>query len=155
MRCYFRAVAEVADAKVMRTNGAAPHGRETVLVAEDDVQLRSLVGRCLQGRGYSVLEARDGAHALELAAAHIGPMHLLVTDVVMPNLSGRELAERLMESRPGLRVIFMSGYSTEAITRHGELAPGAMFLQKPVAPDALAQAVRTILDSRPVELARA
>jgi two-component system cell cycle sensor histidine kinase/response regulator CckA len=153
MRCYFRPVGEMVDATLRRTNGSAgPSGRETVLVAEDDVQLRSLVGRCLQGRGYSVLEACDGAHALEVAAAYDGPMHLLVTDVVMPNLSGRELAERLVESRPGLRVLFMSGYSSEAIARDGELTPGAMFLQKPVAPDALALAVRTILDARPMEM---
>jgi signal transduction histidine kinase/ActR/RegA family two-component response regulator len=152
MRCYFSSIGEVADTKPLHTNGAAPSGRETVLVAEDDVQLRSLVGRCLQGRGYSVLEACDGAQALAVAAAHNGPMHLLVTDVVMPKLSGMELAERLVESRPGLRVLFMSGYSNEAIARHGELTPGAVFLQKPVAPDALALAVRTILDSRPTEI---
>jgi signal transduction histidine kinase len=153
MRCYFKPIGEMVDVILRRTNGAAAaSGRETVLVAEDDVQLRSLVGRCLQGRGYSVLEACDGAHALEVAAAHEGPMHLLVTDVVMPNLSGRELAERLVESRPGLRVLFMSGYSSEAIARDGELTPGAMFLQKPVAPDALATAVRTILDAPQPEL---
>lgn len=153
MRCYFRSIGEMVDATSHRTNDtAASSGRETVLIAEDDVQLRSLVGRCLQGRGYSVLEACDGAHALEVAAAYDGPMHLLVTDVVMPNLSGTELAERLVESRPGLRVLFMSGYSSEAIARDGELTPGAMFLQKPVAPDALALAVRTLLDARPTEL---
>jgi two-component system cell cycle sensor histidine kinase/response regulator CckA len=120
-----------------------------VLVAEDDVQLRSLEGRCLAPRGYSVLEACDGQESIEMASAHDGPMHLLVTDVVMPNLSGKELAERLMVMRPGLRVLFMSGYSDEAIARHGELTPGAVFLQKPVVPEALALAVRTILDAQP------
>jgi signal transduction histidine kinase/CheY-like chemotaxis protein len=151
MRCYFKPIAEMVDVVQHRTNAAAPRGRETVLVAEDDVQLRSLVGRCLEGRGYLVLEASDGAQALEVAEAYDGPMDLLVTDVVMPKLSGIELAERLVVARPGLRVLFMSGYSNEAIARHGQLTPDAVFLQKPVAPDALAIAVRSILDARPAE----
>jgi DNA-binding NtrC family response regulator len=132
-------------------DATTPHGNETVLVAEDDPQLRALVCRCLLAGGYSVLEACDGAEALEVAAAHIGPLELLVSDVVMPNVSGKELAERLLLVRPGLLVLFMSGYSDAAIARHGELTPGATFLQKPVAPDALLRTVREILDAEPAK----
>jgi signal transduction histidine kinase/CheY-like chemotaxis protein len=148
-RCCFPAMTEVAEAEPARPDGVAASGHETVLVAEDEPQLRSLVRRCLVARGYSVLDACDGAEALRIAAAHNGPLELLVTDLVMPNVSGKELAERLLIERPSLRVLYMSGYSDEAIARHGELTPGAVFLQKPVTPDALVRAVRAALDSEP------
>ena len=120
-----------------------------MLVAEDEPQLRALVRRSLTERGYHVLEAADGRDALEVAAAHRGPIHLLVTDVVMPALSGNELAARLQAIHPGLRVIFVSGYSDDAIDRHGVLAPDSVFLQKPFMPDILAGAVRKLLDAEP------
>ena len=148
IRCYFPPMIEVAelDAARIEDDGVLA-GRETVLVAEDDPQLRSLVRRCLASSGYSVIEACDGAQALDLAASHVGTIDLLVTDIVMPNLSGKDLAERLLLDRPGLRVLYMSGYSDEAIARHGELTPGAVFLQKPVTPNALVRAVRSTLDT--------
>jgi two-component system cell cycle sensor histidine kinase/response regulator CckA len=106
--------------------------------------------RTLAGRGYDVLEASHGLEALELAQEHRGPIHLLLTDVVMPHLSGKDLAERLRASRPDVRVLFVSGHSDEAIERHGVLAPESAFLQKPIVPDALARMVRDILDGEPV-----
>src|SRR6185369_15021356 len=124
-------------------------GNETVLVVEDEPQVRSLMRRTLAGRGYDVLEASHGVEALELANEHRGPIHLLLTDVVMPHLSGKDLAERLRGTRPDIRVLFVSGHSDEAIERHGVLAPESAFLQKPVAPDALARTVRDILDAEP------
>jgi two-component system, cell cycle sensor histidine kinase and response regulator CckA len=147
IRCYFPPMAEVAEPEPTRSEGGNPTGNETVLVAEDDPQVRSLVRRCLVTHGYTVIEAHDGVEALRMAAAHFGELDLLVTDMVMPNISGKELAQRLLMERPNLRVLYMSGYSDEAIGRHGELTPGAVFLQKPVAPDALVRAVRAALDS--------
>jgi signal transduction histidine kinase/CheY-like chemotaxis protein len=148
-RCYFPPVAGVEAAAPPGPPVRPPTGSETVLVVEDEPQLRALMRRTLAGRGYAVLEAEHGRQALEIAAAHPGAIHLLLTDVVMPHLSGKELAERLLALRPGLRVLFISGYSDEAIERHGVLTPGAMYLQKPVLPDALARSVREVLDAEP------
>jgi CheY-like chemotaxis protein len=147
-RCYFPPVRapELAPAPMAVAAGPA-RGAETILIAEDELELRELMRRALERQGYRVITASDGAVAVEMAAGHDGPIHLLVTDVVMPVLSGSELAQRLMAKRPGLRVIFISGYSTEAIDRHGVLAPDSVFLQKPVSPDALSHAVRDLLDS--------
>jgi CheY-like chemotaxis protein len=130
------------------TRADASRGSETILVVEDETQLRTLIKRTLSERGYQVLDAGNGVEAIEVAAAHSGPIHLLVTDVVMPRLSGGELAARLQEARPGLRVIFVSGYSDDAIERHGVLAPDSVFLQKPVMPEELARVTRDILDAQ-------
>ena len=148
-RCYFPAVAEAAVTPAQRAPASTMIGTETVLIAEDETQLRALMRRALSSRGYVVLEASHGREALEVAERHAGPIHLLLTDVVMPHLSGRELAERLMVQRPGLRVLFISGYADEAIERHGALTPGAVYVQKPVLPDALAERVREVLDAQP------
>jgi two-component system, cell cycle sensor histidine kinase and response regulator CckA len=147
-RCYFppAAVDTSADSPAATPDDNST-GNETVLIAEDEGQMRTLLRRCLADRGYTVLEASHGRDALDVAAAHDGTIHLLVTDVVMPHMSGKELAQRLLVARPGLRVLFISGYSDEAIERHGVLAPGAAFLQKPVRLDMLARTVRQILDS--------
>jgi CheY-like chemotaxis protein len=91
------------------------------------------------------MEVSDGRAALDLAASHSGPIHLLVTDVIMPEMSGRQLADRLREGRPELKVLFVSGYTDDAIIRHGILEPGIAFLQKPFTPDALARKVREVL----------
>jgi CheY-like chemotaxis protein len=96
-----------------------------------------------------VLEAHHGKHAIQIYEQHKGPIHLLVTDVVMPEMSGRELAEHLKTSRPNMKVLFMSGYTDKAIVNHGELDPDTAFLQKPFTPDALARMVREVLDSPP------
>jgi two-component system cell cycle sensor histidine kinase/response regulator CckA len=149
--CTFRIFFPAVTGPAVESEAAAEPdyttpGAETVLIAEDDPQLRTMVRRALASRGYNVLEAADGREALEVAKRHKGYIHLLVSDVGMPNVSGRELAEQLRTSRPGLRVIFMSGHSNEAIARHGELAPGSLFIQKPVTPDLIARAVREVLD---------
>jgi signal transduction histidine kinase/ActR/RegA family two-component response regulator len=147
-RCYFPAaiapaLADPAAAAVV----TASRGAETILLAEDEAELRALLMRALQGQGYRVLEASHGDEALSVAARHDGPIHLLVTDVIMPHRSGKEVAEQLSQERPGLRVLFMSGYSDEAIERHGILTPDSVYMQKPVSPESLARAVRDLLDA--------
>ena len=127
--------------------GAAPApGQETVLLVEDEDMVRGLTRRILAMHGYTVLEARHGADALEVAARHAGPIHLLLTDVVMPQMGGRLLADRLAVTRPQMRVLFMSGYIDDAVTRHGILETETAFLPKPFTPDGLARKVREVLD---------
>jgi PAS domain S-box-containing protein len=123
-------------------------GRETVLLAEDEVGVRDLTRLVLRSNGYTVLEAADGPAALALAERHPGPIHLLVTDVVMPLMSGPQLAQRLRVPRPGVKVLYLSGYPDEALTRHG-LSRHDGFLQKPFTPSALARKVRDVLDLAP------
>ncbi|MBY0228788.1 MAG: response regulator, partial [Gemmataceae bacterium] len=125
-----------------------PSGGETVLLVEDDGDVRALAERILQACGYSVLRARDGEEALALAERHAGPIDLLLTDVVMPRLGGGRLAEALAAARPGLRVLFMSGYADDAVVRHGVLERGAPFLHKPFTLSGLARKVREVLDGR-------
>ncbi|MBP3954813.1 PAS domain S-box protein [Gemmata sp. G18] len=125
---------------------ALPRGTETVLVVEDDAAVRALTRHILQSAGYAVLEAAGGDEALRVAADHAGRIDLLVTDVVMPGLGGRAAAERLAERHPGLRVLFVSGYTDDAVVRHGVLHESVNFLQKPFTPAALAWKVREVLD---------
>ena len=113
---------------------------------EDAQRVRAVVREILEMSGYVVLEARHGAEALEISNRHAGSIHLLVTDVVMPQMSGRELAQRLATLRPEMKVLYMSGYTDDAIVRHGVLASGIAFLSKPFTPDALALKVREVLD---------
>ena len=127
-------------------DGLAAGRGETVLLVEDAQRVRAVVREILEMSGYTVLEAHHGAEALELSNRHAGPIHLLVTDVVMPQMSGRELAQRLSTLRPDLKVLYMSGYTDDAIVRHGVLASGIAFLSKPFTPDALALKVRELLD---------
>jgi two-component system cell cycle sensor histidine kinase/response regulator CckA len=121
-------------------------GRETVLVAEDDPSVRAIVSDVLTQKGYRVLRALDGQAALELARGHPAEIHLLVTDLVMPGMTGRELAEALTAARPGLRVLYMSGYTDDVVVRHGVLEEGMPYLQKPFTPRALASKVRELLN---------
>jgi two-component system, cell cycle sensor histidine kinase and response regulator CckA len=133
-----------------RTAGpvAAPaRGHETVLLAEDEQLVRLLALKVLEQAGYRVLVAAGGAEALRIAERHDGPIHLLLTDMVMPEMSGRELMHQLTELRPGVRVLYMSGYSDEAIAGHGVLDPDTAFMQKPFTPAALTGKVREVLDS--------
>jgi len=123
-------------------------GTETVLLAEDDELLRPLARGLLEKLGYTVLDAGTAAAALALAHAHGGPIHLLLTDVVMPGESGRQLARRLGEVRPDMRVLYTSGYSDDAIVHHGMLEPGLNYLQKPFTPATLARSVREVLDAK-------
>jgi PAS domain S-box-containing protein len=128
--------------------GAAAPGRETVLLAEDEESIRAIAVESLGEQGYTVLRAVSGTDALAVAAQYPGPIDLLVTDVVMPGLSGPEVARRLRESRPGLPVLFMSGYADATVDRHGGLDPSMPFLPKPFTPSRLVQRVREVLDQR-------
>ncbi len=120
--------------------------KNTVIWAEDDDRLRNLTRKILERYGYSVLEAENGEKALRIINEHNGPIQLMVTDVVMPGMNGRELAERLQSLRSEMKVIYMSGYTDNAIVHHGVLEPGLNFLQKPFAPERLACMVREVLD---------
>jgi two-component system cell cycle sensor histidine kinase/response regulator CckA len=124
-----------------------PRGSETVLFVEDEDGVRALSRHVLQKVGYTVLEARDGVAALRVAGQHPGRIDLLVTDVVMPRMSGREVAEQLATSRPGAKVLFLSGYTDDAVVRHGILEAQVAFLQKPFSPASLVIKVREVLDN--------
>jgi nitrogen-specific signal transduction histidine kinase/CheY-like chemotaxis protein len=121
-------------------------GSETVLLVEDERIVRDLAATMLRNRGYRVVEATSGSHALEVARNHDGPLHLLVTDVVMPGMSGCELADRIVAARPGIRLLYMSGYASDATAHHGMVDTHSAFLRKPFTPRALATRVRAALD---------
>ena len=118
----------------------------TVLVAEDEPGVRGPVRRILTGQGYAVLEAADGAQALQVATDHPGPIDLLLTDVVMPVMGGAELAHRIRDARPEIRVLFMTAYSADAVASHGVLAPQSSLLQKPFTVQELVGRVRAVLE---------
>jgi signal transduction histidine kinase/CheY-like chemotaxis protein len=121
-------------------------GSETILLVEDEDQLRAVAKSILEGNGYRVLEAADGALALQALASDAGAIDLLLTDLVMPKMSGHELAERAEQLRPGLRVLYMSGYTERGIVHHG-LHDAAAMLQKPITPERLLRSVREVLDA--------
>jgi two-component system, cell cycle sensor histidine kinase and response regulator CckA len=123
----------------------APGGSETVLVVEDEEAVRHLVCRVLRAKGYRVLEAAHAEAALQVWASTTEPVDLLVTDMVMPGMSGTALAAQLAEARPGLRTLFITGYAPEAIERRGELADAGGLLEKPFSADQLARKVREVL----------
>ena len=123
-------------------------GSETILIAEDEPDLRELTRIFLQEYGYNVLEAATAEQALKIAEAFAGPIHLLLTDVIMPAMSGRQLAERIQAKRPQTRIIYMTGYTDDMVVQHKVLEPGAKVLQKPFTRLDLAQKVRSTLDSR-------
>jgi len=125
---------------------AMPRGSETVLVAEDEGLVRGIATRMLRELGYTVLEAANGIEALRVALAHGQRIDFLLTDVIMPEMNGKALAEHLSVPWPGLKVLFISGYTAEAIAGQGILEEGRPFLQKPFSPEALARKVREVLD---------
>jgi len=128
----------------------AERGQETVLVVEDETNLRYLARQYLEKQGYNVLDAADGAMALQIAVAHPGAIHLLLTDVVMPGMNGRELAQRMVKIRPELKVLYMSGYTENVIGHNGMLDAGVRLLQKPFNLRDLKDKVREVLDSTPI-----
>ncbi len=128
-------------------NSDAVHGRETILLVEDEPAVRGLVHETLQQHGYTVLDARHGIEALVTGAKHQGPIHLLLTDVVMPQMSGPEVAEKIQVLRPGIKILYMSGYPDHPAFEQGKITHETGFLPKPFAPNVLAKKVRDILDS--------
>nr|WP_261341239.1 response regulator [Fimbriiglobus ruber] len=140
-----------------------PKGAETILLVEDEAGVRRLTRSSLERFGYTVMEAEHGGEAVRLAEAYDGPIHVLVSDVVMPEMGGRVLSERITAARPGIKVVFISGYTDDTVVRHGVLEAGMAFLQKPFSPGALVRKVREVLDGKrtpsrtqiPVDVARA
>jgi two-component system, cell cycle sensor histidine kinase and response regulator CckA len=143
-----------ADDTVLPPDGAheLPRGTETVLLVEDDCSVRSLATRVLQAQGYTVLEAADGDAALRMSQEHpTVAIHLLLTDVVLPQMAGQTLAKRLTAVHRGIKVLFTSGYTEHSLIHSGQLAPGLAFLQKPFLPSTLGHAVRAALDAEPAD----
>ena len=131
------------------STSASPAGRQTILLVEDDRLLRELTRDLLQASGYIVLEASSGADALEVIRRHEGTIDLLLIDVVLPGMNGRELAARVGQALPGVKVLYTSGYANDAILRHGVLDDDSLFLSKPYSPTELREKVREVLAVRP------
>jgi DNA-binding response OmpR family regulator len=127
--------------------GELPRGNETILIVEDEPQIRNLAFDCLAYCGYDVLSASNGVEALQIIERLQRPVDLILTDVVMPKLSGRELSERISVLQPSAKVLFMSGYTNDSIVNHGILDGATWFIQKPFALESLVRRVREVLDS--------
>ena len=140
---------EAIPAAATRASSLQPQGIGTVLLVEDEANLRRLSLESLKRQGYTVLEAEDGAAALQLATHHKGFIHLLLTDVVMPGMNGRELARRIAHLRPNTKILFMSGYTENVIDRNGTIDPGVELLQKPFSMSELVSKVREVLGVSP------
>ncbi len=152
-KIYLPRVAEAVEAPVQilvaPESVAAEPGTETILLVEDEANLRYLARQFLEKQGYRVIDAADGAVAMQIAVAHEGVIHLLLTDVIMPGMNGRELAQRISEIRPNVKVLYMSGYTENVIGRNGTLDAGVRLLQKPFTLRDLKSKVREVLDSTP------
>ena len=146
-RLYFPATVEGPQPPRQASAVPTSRGNETILLVEDDATVRSVVRAILSSRGYRVIDSGDAVHALKVCREIAGPIHLLLTDVVMPRTSGRELAARVAELRPAIKVLYMSGYTEDTIVHHGVVDEGIAFLQKPITPTALTHKVREVLDS--------
>jgi CheY-like chemotaxis protein len=147
-KVYFPRLAKVTEATMTTSEyrAVAPRGSETLLLAEDDEALRALGARVLTNLGYNVLVARTGGEALRIVAEHQGTIDLIATDVVMPEMNGSQLVQRVLEARAGMKVLFMSGYTDDEVMRRGVIDGQTAFLQKPFTPDLLAHKVREVLD---------
>jgi PAS domain S-box-containing protein len=152
-KIYFPRVAEIVESPVQVATAlepvAAEPGTETILLVEDEANLRYLARQFLEKQGYRVIEAADGAVAMQIAVAHEGLIHLLLTDVIMPGMNGRELAQRVSEIRPNTKVLYMSGYTENVIGHNGTLDAGIRLLQKPFTLRDLKNRVREVLDATP------
>jgi hypothetical protein len=146
MRIYLPRVQEVAP-KVDLEHKGAGRGTETILLVDDDASVRRVVRRSLEQAGYVVLEGEDGPSALRVFEERLDAIQLLMTDVVLPGFSGRELADRVLAKRPEMPVLFVSGYADDTLLQHRVSRRDALFLQKPVAPATVTRKVREILDA--------
>lgn len=147
-KIYLPQIEEAEDSALQRDDtGYLPRGTETILLVEDEQSVRDLTARILSELGYTVIEASNGEEALQISSerAH-GEIDLLLTDVVMPQMSGKLLTDMVKAARPGIKVLFSSGYTDNALVHHGSLEPGTAFLQKPFSPSGLAHKVREVLD---------
>jgi two-component system cell cycle sensor histidine kinase/response regulator CckA len=147
-KIYLPRVEATAVPPVAATPGPLPRGTETILLVEDDDGVRFVGEDALTRLGYRVLSARNAEEAVRASAAHTGRIALLVSDIVMPGLSGPDLRARLTAERPEMRALFLSGYAPDAAVRHGMLDPSVPFLEKPFSPEALARKVRETIDAR-------
>ncbi|MBS1124966.1 MAG: domain S-box protein, partial [Deltaproteobacteria bacterium] len=150
-KVYFPRTDAALDAEVRGSSAletATVGGAETILLVEDEESVRVLARTILRRFGYHVLEAQSGGDALLICEQHTSEIHLMVTDVVMPRMSGRQLSERLQSVRPKMKVLFMSGYTDNSIVHHGVLDSGVAFLQKPITPETLTRKVREVLDAQ-------
>jgi CheY-like chemotaxis protein len=146
-KTYFPRTGERAPESTPRAEAELPSGNETILLVEDAAGVRELAYLILDELGYTILEASNGEDALRVSAQYTEPIHLLLTDVIMPEINGKVLADKLLKARPDLKVLFMSGYTDDAIARHGVLDPDVAFIQKPLSVATLARKVRDVLDN--------
>ena len=146
-KVYLPRVDQTAAVETERRGVRALKGTETILIAEDDEMVRSLVKETLVRHGYTVLDAAGAVDAEKISEIYRGDIHLLITDVVMPKVNGRDLATRLAKRRPSLKVLYMSGYTDGAVVNNGILQKEVAFLQKPFTPTALGEKVREVLES--------
>jgi CheY-like chemotaxis protein len=144
-RVYLPRVDEAVGPAVVRQPTSSLRGSETILVVEDEEAVRTLVRKVLERYGYRVLTAPTPKDATDIAASTTENISLLISDVVLPQMSGRALADRILPSKPGMRVLFMSGYTDDAIVHHGVLDEGTPFIHKPFTPQGLAHKVREVL----------
>ncbi len=152
-RVYLPRVEAEAEPPAPVVRGAEDHrGTETILLVEDEDAVRTLVLTILKRKGYAVLTARNGGEALLVCERHSGRIELMVTDVVMPGMGGPDLARRLSPLRPGMKTLYMSGYTDDEIVHPGDLEPGTHYIQKPFTPDALARKVREVLDAKSLKI---
>ncbi len=144
-KVYLPRVDEALDAVRVRATTAVMRGTETILLVEDEEQVRAVARSILRRNGYHVVEANNAGEALLLCESYDGVIHLLLTDIVMPNMSGPDLAQRLGKSRPAMRVLCMSGYTDDSVVKHGVVGPNMAFIQKPFTPESLTMRVRETL----------
>jgi CheY-like chemotaxis protein len=148
-RIYLPRVENAVEPLVAVHHSQTAGGSETVLLVEDEASVRQLVRETLEAGGYKLLEAEDGEVALRVASKHDGPIDILITDVVMPGMSGQELSRRLCVADPALKVLYLSGYTEDSIIHEGALEAGTAFLQKPFTLQNLSRKVREVLRSTP------
>ena len=146
-KVFLPRIDEEASAPHLVSRGPLPRGHETVLLVEDEESLRHLLNETLETHGYSVLVAQDAADAARIAEEHSGPIELMVTDVIMPGMTGPRIVDLIAPTRPEMKVQFISGYSDEAVARHGLAGPGRAFISKPFSPETLLRQVRELLDA--------